>query len=409
MRKTAFFPLVMAFFSLAILGCAGTQLGSRPVYLDDWLEDEAYQRLAGELRANTFMRGMPFIIVKARGEVVSTKIDRLTDEVRERLHAVLLEYPEINLMRRHPARVIDRPYKLQELRCDRFKEHRMFLTLDIRPLGSPGDRLARVNIRAIDLKQDTWVRGFSVYKDVSLTSLQSENLNAKPQPDEYLRGLKYLPFTETQKDEMAAYLARNLSCIFREGYWGRDLKVSITVKGRSHSVEDIAWFVQKQLTFCNEIRLVQEDQQAVVNLVAEAKETGSATDLCQFWISATDQRGLATYAYYIDEGTGNIPLTGKWEIRDLNRGRTQGYLEIMRDNRGQYIGNLFKPGGAVWKKGINIVLSGNHVDWSFYDEDDNRTFEVKGLLVESEDRMIVKVTTFPSSNGPMDQELLRVE
>ena len=41
--------------------------------------------------------------------------------------------------------------------------------------------------------------------------------------DEYLRGLRYLPFEESQKDLMAAYLARRVSCIFQSMAEGKPI------------------------------------------------------------------------------------------------------------------------------------------------------------------------------------------
>ncbi len=40
--------------------------------------------------------------------------------------------------------------------------------------------------------------------------------SAQRQPDEYLRGLRPLPFDDTQVDLTAAYLARNLSCLLQK-------------------------------------------------------------------------------------------------------------------------------------------------------------------------------------------------
>jgi len=240
---------VLCILVTGILGCAGpTRIkssGSDPICLDRWLEEEAFEKIILQLRTNSFVKDLPFIVVKARGEAVGRnigqQIDALTEEIRARMVTLFLEYPEIELARRHPVSVFDRPYRLQELACGRFVEHKMLLTVDIKRLDRDEHDLAKVNIRAVDLKNSNWIKGFSLHKKVLLTPRQSRALDTL-YPDEYLRGLKHVPFLETQRDEMAAYLARNLSCIFNEAYTGNDIKVYVDSSKIGRKNRAILWF-----------------------------------------------------------------------------------------------------------------------------------------------------------------------
>jgi hypothetical protein len=421
MKTIGAFGLLVGILMAWCSGCAGTGI-TKPAksdlaYIDTWLEKDAFKKIVEQLTTNSFMKGKPFIIVKAEGEVVSNRIDKLSEEIRERLVSALLEYPEIKLVRKHPAQVIDRPYKLQDLKCNRYVEHEMLLTIDIKPVGPVGDDLVKVNIRAIDRKKDTWVGGFSIHKKVVLAPHQRIDLDTL-RPDAYLRGLKYVPFTESQADEMAAYLARNLSCIFRDAYSGNDIKVFVDSSKLKRKNKDIAWFMEKQLQICNEIQLINNRENADWVLVAEARETGAGTGLAQFWIEAYMRkdgelvRGLATYAYLLigEDAPGHI--SGRWEILNLPSKSRYGYMEITRAKH-DFRGNLFGPdGNSLLMQGIVVRVNGKNIDWAWAQYKGDRlvkTFRVKGLLLEDGEKMAVKLSSFPSSDSPLDQELVLVE
>ena len=63
-------------------GCAGPTPNEAveppPISLDLWLKQEIYGRLPETLKTNSFMKDRPFIIVKAKGEVVDDHMDNLT-------------------------------------------------------------------------------------------------------------------------------------------------------------------------------------------------------------------------------------------------------------------------------------------------------------------------------------------
>lgn len=417
MKRIIVVGLMMLVFAAGLAGCA-TQPSHRPsppvrsdlVYLDTWLEQDVLNKVAEELQTSSFMKSLPFVIVKARGEVVSNRIDPLTENVRERLVSVFLGHAGINLVRRHPAPVIERTYKLQDLKCGRYIEHQMLLTIDIRQLGKPEDRTARVNIRAIDRKKDSWVKGFSIYKDVWLSPRQSDDLNTPSHPDEYLRGLKYVPFLLTQADEMGAYLASNLSCMFKEGHGGKDIRLFVDdSKLRRKKQRNIAWFVKNQLNFCNEIRVVDSKPEADWTLTVETREIDAAKGLSQLWITVPGEKGVATYVYFTDKKTGQSPLSGMWKVKDLGSGETVGFLEMSGEGVGRYRGNFFESDGRTpLKLGIIINVRKKDINWTYYDESKEKTFEIEGAITDEGERIAATVTSFPSS-GDMNWEFVFVE
>ena len=411
--------LLVAGFS----GCAGPEITkpvkAEPVYLNSWLEAEAFTKIVEELRTNSFMKGKPFIVARAKGEAVgqdiSNQIDFLTEGVRGRLVSLFLEYPEIKVIRRHPLPILDQPYRLQELKCGHSLEPEMLLVLDIMRCGLIEERTARVTIRAIDLEKDNWIPGFSLHKEVALTAEQSRDLNTI-HPDEYLRGTKYVPFLESQGAELAGYLARNLSCMCRDTYKGEDIKVFVDLSNVKRRSRDIAWFLKKQLQSCNEIQMVKDREVSDWVLVPGARETGPGTGVAQFWVEVYKRtagelvKGLATHACFVMGKDRPTSIIGRWKILTLPSRSKAGFLEITGGSGARYHGNLFSADGTILRKrGISITLSGINIDWTYYDERIQKTVMVRGILLEDREKMAVKVKTFPAVAAEFEQELVLVD
>lgn len=368
------------------------------------------------MRTNSFIKDLPFLIVRTEGEAagkdIGHRIDALTDEIRDRMITSFLEFPEIRVIRRHPVSVIDRPYTLQEKKCGSFVEPRALLAIDIKRLGHVADRRARVTIRAMDLERDEWIRGFSLYQVVSLTRAQSEGLS-EFYPDQYLRGFRYVPFDVSQRDEMGAYLAGNLSCMFSEAYSGEAFRVVVDASKATGKERDIIWFIKKQLQFANEIRLSNSRESADWVLVAESRKTGTGTGLSQFWIEVYRQengdlvRGLATYAYFLSSDQPRYLIDGRWKIVDLPEGSIGGYMTITGNMDHGLRGDLFGPDGvSLIKRGISIEVKDQNVDWAYYDDRLHKTLKARGLLLHGGKKMSVKVTSFPSDGRFILQEFI---
>ncbi len=419
MKRNIIYPIVVVMLTAWMYGCNGAMVNQQrepgAISLDRWLETEAFDKIEEQLLINPSMRDQPFLIVKVKRENVEKKIDALTEDFRDRLIPRLRKNPNIKLVLRHPVSDMDRPYRFKDLKCDRFKDVERLLAVDIKKTGAPGDNLAWVSIGAMDTNEGAWVGGFSIYSEVALTPGQSRALD-DIHPDDSLRGLKFLPYAPDQYDEMAGYLARNISCKFKDGYTLKKARVHVNLKKITRrDSRRIAKFLEKQLNYCNEILLVKERRNADWILNTEAIEVHSGSGLFQFWVDVVQGKtgqmvkGLSTHAYFKgDERQGAID--GKWKVRNLSTDRDAGVMMINRTSRGGYNGNLFKPDGKTARKlGIQINLSGNKVSWIYYDRAERKTYEANGVLLDDGNRMSVTVSNFPSSGESLALELTRVE
>ena len=403
-RWVSLFTIIIA---LSLISSCATQLRKEPIppevakvdSFDTWFE-EVMTEIIYNLRHNTFVKNRPFIIVKAEGENISSKIDPFTKEIRERMISWFLKYPEIQVVRRHPVHVFDRPYKVQELRCDRFTDYKMLMTLDLQVVDEQ-NKIIRIAIREIDKDSGTWARGFSFYGKVRLNETEWMQFQSPLMPDQHLKGLKYIPFTEDEKDEMAAYLARNITCISMTLLPSTNTKVYIDSSGIGPEFRDIVWFIKKQLQFCNLIDVTEDKAKAGLIFTADAKRVKE--NLWQFWLSTKEGKGLATYAYF-RRSTPTDPVSGRWSFYLLPEKKPYGFIIISKMKNGIYVGNIFYPDGGLRIRGVIIEVKGNSLDWRFYLN--NHLHTASGIILEHGDRISLTETISPSGRT-MHYELIR--
>lgn len=420
MKRIIICTLAVFLLFTGLFGCSTLKASEHPEAdiprLDQWLEGYAFKNILNHLKTNSFMKDLPFLIVGSDGEGpvrdMGQRIDGLTEDIRDRMITHFLAFPEIRVIRKHPVSVVQRPYALQELRCGRFVEPKMFLVIDIRRIGEMKDRQVRVAVRAMDIEKGEWIRGFSLQQVVSLTGPQIDDLNTA-YPDQSLKGTKYAPFAFSQRDEMGAYLAANLSCMFSDAYRGQALRVFVDATKAIGQDRDIAWFIKKQLQFCNEIQLTGSKDHADWVIVVESRNTGAA--ISQVWIEACQKmngdliRGLATYAYYLSSDQTGNSLSGRWKIVNLPEGSTGGYMRITERSHG-YSGDLIGADGVTLiKRGFFIVAKNRHVDWAYFDDRHNKTRKARGVLSEEGNKISVQQSWYPPDGRVVLQELIREE
>jgi hypothetical protein len=101
-----------------------------------------------------------------------------------------------------------------------------------------------------------------------------------------LRGLRPLPFSDRQPDLLAAYLARNLSCLLRQAHTADDPVVYVE-NPAGHTPEVIGTaldLVGKYLGRFREVEVTDDPNRANVTVIAEIHNIHQ--DLHQVWISA---------------------------------------------------------------------------------------------------------------------------
>ncbi len=208
---------VALFAGFLLMGCASTgvlRLGNGPgnTDLDAWVDEQLAPYLVDQLSRQPRFKGEPVLLVSMNGADVRPDIDALTRDVRSRLTDRLLRAPGADLYWRPTVGPWEHHRGEDRLRCNTASTARYFIGIDIAPASG---ETYRVSVRALDVGAAAWVTGFGESWQGRLTPNQQRALGER-QTDEYLRGLRALPFSADETDLLAAYLARNLSCLLRE-------------------------------------------------------------------------------------------------------------------------------------------------------------------------------------------------
>ncbi len=204
-------PLLVTAVAL-LPGCASAPPLSATQDLDQWFDQELAPYLERQLTENPRFRGEPVMLVALAGAETDPQPDGLNVEIRRRLRDRLLARPGVHLVWRADAKPLQHHRRLTPAECRERSEPHYLIGLESQPQAS-GE--LRLSLRAQDLSDQTWVAGFGLAWQ-GRPDARERTLIGQRQSEQYLRGLRSLPFERGQADLAAQYLAQNLSCLLRE-------------------------------------------------------------------------------------------------------------------------------------------------------------------------------------------------
>ena len=311
-------PIVILIMIIGLSACGAGQVqsetspptGSTP--LDRWLEGTLLPYLLEQLGEHPRFKGQPVLLVGMRGERVLSGVDDLTKEIREKIIDALLKQPGIDLVwQSSPSQhqVAPRPGGVA---CSNYRKVQYYIGIDC-GLTHLARELS-VKVRAMNLAENKWVSGFGRSWEGNPTAAQRAAL-LREQPDEYLRGQRPLPFSEDQPDLLAAYLARNISCLLSQAE-SEDLVIYIArpAAGTPAFIGTTIGLVGKYLAQMREFEVTDDPDHANVNLMVEVHAIHQG--LHQIWLSAQYRRnknylpGAETEAYVWIGGHDPARLAG---------------------------------------------------------------------------------------------------
>lgn len=286
-------PMAVLLIWLAIAACAGhpashqIDLATEPTPLTSWLEKSLIPYLLQQFDQHPRFKGQPVLLVRMQGENILPRIDDLTEKIRHKIHDALLKKSGLNLAWRPASQPWQHHQRLEDIECDEFNPVRYYIGIDT-GLSRVRRKLC-VKIRALNLSENKWVSGFGK-SWTGIPTRDQLNALAREHPDDYLKGLRPLPFSDRQPDMLAAYLARNLSCRLRQGATD-DLVVYVAspAPDTPQMIKTAIDLVGNYLTRFREVEVTDDPNQANVTVVSAVHSIDQ--DLHQVWISARQRQG----------------------------------------------------------------------------------------------------------------------
>jgi len=300
-RVALFLSVVLG---LAASGCTTTgtptagPVASR-LSLEQWLDREALPYLVRELGEAPRFKDQSFLLVSMDRDNVEAGIDDLTMQIRETLTDGLLAKPGIGLVWRPSTQPWDHHTRIKRVDCRREETPVLYLGIDAGI--SPLDGKLHVKIRALDIAEKRWVTGFGISWKGGATPMQKKAL-ARKQPDSYLLGLRPFPFNKDQADLLAAYLSRNMSCLFTDA----DLDQAVvyldkTAPGQPPYFDTVFSLMANYIAGYREVTVTDDPSQANISVSARAHQIRPG--LYQVWVTPRYKRnkryvpGKETQAY----------------------------------------------------------------------------------------------------------------
>ena len=278
---------------VGLSGCAGIHMqpggDSRTPEpsLDTWLEDTLIPYLLQQFGQHPRFKGQPVLWVGMHAENVQPRIDDLTDQIREKIMDSLLKEPGLDLAWRPLVRSWKYHPGLEDVSCGDDLKIRYYVGIDCRL--TQVERSLHVKVRALNLAEQKWVSGFGRSWEGKPTAAQLAALN-REQPDEYLRGQRPLPFSNRQPDLLAAYLARNLSCLLRQGEADNLVVYVEDAPANTPAVfQTTLNLVEKYLARFREVEVTDDPNRANVTVVTAIHPMHQ--NLYQIWVAARDRHG----------------------------------------------------------------------------------------------------------------------
>jgi hypothetical protein len=255
--------------------------------LDLWLDDTLIPYLVHQFSRHPRFKGQPLLLVRMQGDAVQPRIDDLTDQIRQKIIDELLKQPGIDISWRPAIRPWKHHQRLEDVSCGDYRKIHYYVGIDCGL--TKVERHLYVKVRALNLAERKWVSGFGRSWQGIPTAAQSAALDLE-HPDEYLRGLRPLPFSGRQPDLLAAYLARNLSCLLRQGEEDDPVVyVENAPVGSPEVIRTTLELMGKYLARFREVEVTDDPDHANITVVSEIHPIHQ--DLRQIWVSARHRQG----------------------------------------------------------------------------------------------------------------------
>jgi hypothetical protein len=255
--------------------------------LDIWLDDTLIPYLVQQLGRHPRFKGQPVLLVRMQGDKVQPGIDDLTDQIRQKIMDALLKQPGLDLSWRPAIQPWRHHRSLEEISCGDIRKIHYYVGIDCGLTRV--ERQLYVKVRALNLVEQKWVSGFGKSWQGAPTATQRAALD-REHPDDHLRGLRPLPFSDRQPDLLAAYLARNLSCLMRQGEEDDPVVYVENVAVDTPKVfQTTLGLVAKYLARFQEVEVTDDPTQANVTVVSEIHAIHR--NLRQVWVAARHRQG----------------------------------------------------------------------------------------------------------------------
>ena len=263
---------------LLLAGFANIAAAASERDLERWLEREAVPFVKTALLEHPRFKGETVMFVVLDDNATATTSNELALSLRDRLLDAAVDTPGVTIAWRQGRS--NAHHGTEAIDCTR-DDVDYYIGIE---LSQQLDDSYSLSLRALDLKERSWISGFGQSWRGHLSMSQRRALR-QSKVDETFLGARDVPFTADQNDLLARYLAHELSCALLRETSG-DYIIPADLSAESGEVVDSTIeLVSNNIAANDAIELTSDRQTANADISGKAHQIDD--QLFQYWLTVT--------------------------------------------------------------------------------------------------------------------------
>ena len=271
-RLRALLPL------LAVVLLAGSQTSNaaKKPDLDTWISRDLTPYVAEQLTTHPRFKGelVRFVVFK-NGNPTPTS-DELAVSLRDQLADAVIDVPGVRVGWSYTASGTQPD--LTAIDCSKDAVH-YYIGLKV---SEASNGQYRVDLRALDLEDRSWVAGFAQTWQGRLSRSEQHAFH-RTATDQSFKGQRSVPFSDDQPDLLAAFLAHELGCSLLRQVSGEYLVTIEDDDDKDVQMNGVVELVSNNLAAYRALQVTQKTEESNATLSGKAHHVDD--DLYQYWIT----------------------------------------------------------------------------------------------------------------------------
>ena len=252
-----------------------TVVAARKPGVHAWVESDLTPFVVEQLATHPRFKGQLVRFVVFEDGNPAPRSNALALSLRDQLSDAVIDAPGVRVGWLNTSN--DKPRSQEPIDCTRDTVH-YFIGLEISDAGNGN---YKVDLRALDLEERSWVAGFSRSWKGSF-SLSEYRTYRHIERDKSFLGQRTVPFRVTQPDLLAAYLAHELGCAILRQQSGEYRVTLDNDDEKSSSLDGLVELVSNNLSSQQVLKITTDNDRA--NAVLKGKAHHIDENLYQYWI-----------------------------------------------------------------------------------------------------------------------------